>query len=139
MEKKITKKMILNALKAMAEDGNMHIEDFDANLADEDVKDFCENEIELLEKKATRSKETAAKKRAEGDELTAVVREALGTDDFEPIAAIMTRIEGEDITTNKVVARLRNLIASGEAEKQEISVSDADGKKKKVMAYRKLA
>lgn len=139
MEKKITKKMILNALKTMAEDGNMHIEDFDANLTDEDVIDFCGNEIELLEKKATRSKETAAKKRAEGDELTAVVREALGTNDFEPIAAIMSRIEGEDITTNKVVARLRNLIASGEAEKQEISVSDIDGKKKKVMAYRKLA
>ena len=139
MEKKITKKMILTALKAMAEDGNMHIEDFDANITDEDVNDFCENELELLEKKATRSRETAAKKRAEGDELTTVVREVLGTDDFEPLATIMARIEGDDVTPNKVVARIKNLIATGEAEKQEISVADADGKKRKVMAYRKLS
>lgn len=141
MEKtvKITKKMVLTAIKAMAEDGNMHIEDFLEGLTDEDVVEYCSNEIELLDKKATRSKESAAKKRAEGDEITAIVREALGTEDFEPINEIMARIEDETITNAKVIARIRNLITSGEAEKQEITVEDMDGKRKKIMAYRKLA
>ena len=60
---KTTKRDILTALKAMAEDGNMHIEDFLPTLTDEDVIAFCENELELLAKKTARSKEAAAKKR----------------------------------------------------------------------------
>lgn len=132
---KTTKKDILTALKAMAEDGNMHIEDFLPTLTDEDVITFCENELELLAKKTARSKEAAAKKRAEGDEITAVVRDALSTEDFEPISVIADRINDENISKAKIVARLRNLIECGEAEKQEMTTDD----KRKVMSYRKLA
>lgn len=137
MEKtiKTTKKDILTALKAMAEDGNMHIEDFLSTLTDEDIVAFCENELELLAKKTARSKEAAAKKRAEGDEITAVVRDALSTEDFEPISVIADRINDENISKAKIVARLRNLIECGEAEKQEMTTDD----KRKVMSYRKLA
>lgn len=137
MEKtiKTTKKDILTALKAMAEDGNMHIEDFLSTLTDEDVVAFCDNELELLAKKTARSKEAAAKKRAEGDEITAVVRDALSTEDFEPISVIADRINDENISKAKIVARLRNLIECGEAEKQEMTTDD----KRKVMSYRKLA
>lgn len=132
---KTTKRDILTALKAMAEDGNMHIEDFLPTLTDEDVIAFCENELELLAKKTARSKEAAAKKRAEGDEITAVVRDALSTEDFEPISVIADRIDDENISKAKIVARLRNLIECGEAEKQEMTTDD----KRKVMSYRKLA
>ena len=137
MEKtiKTTKRDILTALKAMAEDGNMHIEDFLPTLTDRDVKDFCDNELELLAKKTARSREVAAKKRAEGDEITAVVRDALSTEDFEPISVIADRINDENISKAKIVARLRNLIECGEAEKQEMITDD----KRKVMSYRKLA
>lgn len=137
MEKtiKTTKKDILTALKAMAEDGNMHIEDFLSTLTDEDVVAFCDNELELLAKKTARSREAAAKKRAEGDEITAVVRDALSTEDFEPISVIADRINDENISKAKIVARLRNLIECGEAEKQEMTTDD----KRKVMSYRKLA
>ena len=132
---KTTKRDILTALKAMAEDGNMHIEDFLPTLTDEDVITFCENELELLAKKTARAKEAAAKKRAEGDEITAVVRDALSTEDFEPISVIADRINDENISKAKIVARLRNLIECGEAEKQEMTTDD----KRKVMSYRKLA
>lgn len=137
MEKtiKTTKRDILTALKAMAEDGNMHIEDFLSTLTDEDVVAFCDNELELLAKKTARSREAAAKKRAEGDEITAVVRDALSTEDFEPISVIADRINDENISKAKIVARLRNLIECGEAEKQEMTTDD----KRKVMSYRKLA
>lgn len=137
MEKtiKTTKRDILTALKAMAEDGNMHIEDFLPTLTDRDVKDFCDNELELLAKKTARSREAAAKKRAEGDEITTVVRDALSTEDFEPISVIADRINDDTISKAKIVARLRNLIECGEAEKQEMTTDD----KRKVMSYRKLA
>ena len=132
---KTTKRDILTALKAMAEDGNMHIEDFLPTLTDEDVITFCENELELLAKKTARAKEAAAKKRAEGDEITAVVRDALSTEDFEPISVIADRINDENISKAKIVSLLRNLIECGEAEKQEMTTDD----KRKVMSYRKLA
>ena len=132
---KTTKRDILTALKAMAEDGNMHIEDFLPALTDEDVIAFCENELELLAKKTARSKEAAAKKRAEGDEITAIVRDALSTEDFEPISIIADRINDENISKAKIVARLRNLIECGEVEKQEMTTDD----KRKVMSYKKLA
>ena len=66
---------------------------------------------------------------------TAVVRDALSIEDFEPISVIADRINDENISKAKIVARLRNLIECGEAEKQEMTTDD----KRKVMSYRKLA
>lgn len=105
-----------------------------------DVVEFCEKEIANLDKKAVKAKEAAAKKRAEGDELTDAVRAALSTDTFEPIAEIAARIEGEDVTVAKVTYRLTTLVKNGEAEKSEITIPGGEGiKARKIMGYRALA
>lgn len=137
---KITKREMFEAIKGLAESGALHMVDFNENITDEAVAEFCANEIDLLDKKAAKAKERAATKRAEGDELTDAVRAVLSTDEFEPIADIAARIEGEDVTVAKVQYRLKVLVDNGEAVKEQITVPGVDGgKARKIMAYKKNA
>ena len=126
---KITKREMFEAIKSAVATGDWA---YDA----ETVTAFCEKEIGLLDKKAAKAKETAAKKRAEGDELMEAVKASLGTE-FEPISEIAARIEGEDVTVSKVTYRLTQLVKSGVAEKQEITIpATEDSKARKVMGYK---
>ena len=126
---KVTKREMFEAIKVAVTEGEWA---YDA----ETVTAFCDNEISLLDKKAAKAKEAAAKKRAEGDELMEAVKAAL-SDEFEPISEIAGRIEGEDVTVSKVTYRLTQLVKGGFAEKQEIAVPAADGgKTRKVMGYK---
>lgn len=125
---KVTKREMFEAIKAAVVSGEWK---YDAD----QVVGFCEKEIASLDKKAAKAKETAAKKRAEGDELMDAVREAL-TDNFEPISEIAARIEGEDVTVSKVTYRLTQLVKNGAAEKQELTVVGENGKKRNIMGYR---
>ena len=134
---KITKREMFEAIKGLAESGALHMQDFNEAISDSAVADFCANEIALLDKKAVKAKERAATKRAEGDELTTVVRAAMSTEEFEPIADIAARIEGEDVTVAKVQYRLTQLVKTGEAEKEQITVPGGEGQKaRKIMAYK---
>lgn len=134
---KITKREMFEAIKGLAESGALHMADFNEAISDTAVAEFCEKEIALLDKKAAKAKENAAKKRAEGDELTDAVRAALSTETFEPIAEIAARIEGPDVTVSKVTYRLTQLVKNNEAEKQEIEVAGGEGqKKRKIQGYR---
>ena len=136
---KITKREMFEAIKGIAESGALHMFDFNENISDEAVAEFCANEIALLDKKAVKAKERAATKRAEGDELTNVVRAAMSTETFEPIADIAARIEGDDVTVSKVTYRLGQLVKNGEAEKTQIEIAGDEGqKKRKIMAYKLL-
>ena len=136
---KITKREMYEAIKGLAESGALYMADFNEAISDEAVAEFCENEIALLDKKAVKAKEAAAKKRAEGDELTDAVRAALSAETFEPIAEIAARIEGPDVTLSKVTYRLSQLVRNGEAEKQEIEVAGGEGqKKRRIMGYRAI-
>ena len=128
---KLTKRSVYEALLKMVETGTLEI-------TEDELKTFCENEIALLDKKAEKAKERAATKRAEGDALTDAVRGAL-TGEFEPIADIAARIEGEDVTVAKVQYRLGQLVKAGEAEKAEITIPATEtSKKRTVNGYRRL-
>ena len=134
---KITKREMFEAIKGLAESGALHMADFNEAISDSAVADFCENEIALLDKKAAKAKERAATKKAEGDELTDAVRAAMSAEEFEPIADIAARIEGEDVTVAKVQYRLTQLVKNGEAEKEQITVPGGEGQKaRKIMAYK---
>ena len=135
---KITKREVFVAIMKMAQDGNMHIEDFAEGLTDAAIVEFCANEIEHLDKKAAKAKETAANKKAEGDALTSAIRAVMSTTDFEPIATIAVKvdIEGEEVTASKVQYRLTQLVKNGEAEKQDVEIVDGDNKKRKIKGYR---
>lgn len=104
-----------------------------------DIVEFCDKEIALLDKKAIKAKEAAAKKRAEGDELTEVVYSAVSADNFESIPEIAARIEGPDVTVAKVTYRLTQLVKAGRVEKTEVTIPGGEGvKARKVMAYKAL-
>ena len=132
---KMTKRNVYEALINYATSGVMS---YDGNeVTAEALAAFAENEIALLDKKAVKAKERAATKRAEGDELTAAVRAAMSTEEFEPIAEIAARIEGEDVTVAKVTYRLTQLVKNGDAEKQELTIPGAEGQKaRKVQGYK---
>lgn len=134
----ITKKAMYGALVNFANGGELIAQTKDGEVAVtmDQLKAFAEKEIEHLDNKAAKAKETAAKKRAEADELQEAVAAALGTE-FEPIAVIAGRIEGEDVTVSKVTYRLTQLVKNGVAEKQEIAVPTGEGNKtRKIMGYR---
>ena len=136
---KMTKRNVYEALINYANGGAMAYagDEGDVVVSAEALAAFAENEIALLDKKAVKAKERAATKRAEGDELTGAVRAAMSTEEFEPIAEIAARIEGEDVTVAKVQYRLTQLVKTGEAEKEQITVPGGEGQKaRKIMAYK---
>lgn len=128
---KITKREMFEALVEAANGAEF-------KFTAEELIAFAENEIALLDKKAVKAKERAATKKAEGDELTEAIRAAMSTEEFEPIADIAARIEGEDVTVAKVQYRLTQLVKNGEAEKEQITVPGGEGQKaRKIMAYKR--
>ena len=131
---KLTKRSVYEALINYATTGVMS---YDGNeITAEDLAAFAENEIALLDKKAEKAKERAATKRAEGDALTDAVRGAL-TGEFESIADIAARIEGDDVTVSKITYRLGQLVKNGEAEKDQLTIPATETTKaRKIMGYR---
>lgn len=130
---KITKRAMYEAIAEAMETGSCQ---FDP----EAVKEFCMNEIELLDKKAAKAKERAAAKASEGDALTEAVIAVMTTDEFQPIATIAANVADEDATVAKVTYRLTQLVKNGTAEKQEITIVGSEGSKsRKVQGYRLVA
>ena len=129
---KLTKRDYYTAIKTLIETGSCDIND-------EDVITFCENEIDLLDKKAAKAKERAAAKKAEGDALADAVKAALSADEFESIPTIAAKIEDEDATVSKVTYRLSKLVANGDAVKQAITIPGVDGGKSRTVQGYKLA
>lgn len=97
---------------------------------------WAEKKIAQLDHKAAKAKENAEKKKAEGDALTDAVLASLTTE-FEPIAEIASRIEGDDITLSKVSYRLNAAYKAGKIEKGEVVLTGEKGKRK-VVAYRAI-
>lgn len=114
---KMTKVEILGMIKEACEDNEVIVE-------------FCDKEIAALGAKAEKAKARAAAKKAEGDELRAIVASVLTTEPMiaEDVLAAITGVK--DLTKAKVIARLTQLCKAGEAVKTEVTV---DGKKR--MAY----
>lgn len=89
----------------------------------EDMLTFIDEQVAQLAAKAEKAKERAAAKKAEGDELKAVVKSVL-TDEAQTIDQIVAQIEGEDVTKAKVTARLSQLAKTGEAAKGMAKVGE---------------
>ena len=139
MKKNYTKREMYEVIKALVEEGVITGE-LTENITEAEVAEFCNDELALLDKKASKAKETQAKKKTEADELTDAVRSVMSTEDFETIADIVTRIEGEDVTAAKITARLTKLINLGVAEKTQVTIPATEGQKKRtVMGYRLIA
>lgn len=113
--------------------------------ADADLVTFCKEQIELLDKKSAKAKETAAAKRAEADTLMDAVQEALGTVADGEYATIndvtdMVANGDEEITPAKVRYRLTKLVENGVAESADVKVPATDGgKARTIKGYRLVA
>ena len=133
---KLTKKNFYDALINFANSGAMEctVGEEKHTITSEELFNFATKEKAQLEKKNTAARKRAADKAAT-DELLVAVASVL-TDEFQTIAEVTDCIEGEGVTTAKVQYRLNSLVKSGEAEKQELKVTGADGKKRTVMGFR---
>ena len=134
MEKtKMTKREMFEAIKTGATTGEWTISDVE-------LVEFCDKEIELLDKKSAKAKEAAAKRKTEGDALSAVVKAAL-TDELQTIATITKKVVETDAeaTIHKVQYRLSQLEKNGAPVKPKISVGGEDGEKKREAVAYKLA
>ena len=135
---KMTKKNFYDALINFANGGEFAYETEDGLMTvDTDaIRTFATHEIELLDKKAAKAKETAKAKKAANDELAEAVAAVL-TDELQTIAEVTAQIDGEDVTTAKVQYRLNALVKAGAAEKGEVTIEATEGKKaRKVVAYK---
>ena len=102
----------------------------------ETVIAFCEKEKALLASRASKAKERAAAKRAEGDALMDAVRGVL-TSEFQTIQDIVAAIDDAEVTNAKVTARLSKMVEAGEVERTEVSVPATDkGRARRVKAFK---
>ena len=129
---KVTKAQVLEALVAYFEDPEnaVSIELGDVTVNTEDIVEYANTTIEQLAAKATKAKERAAEKKAEGDVLRAAVASVLTTE-YQTLDEIFEQIDGEDLTKAKITARLTQLVRSGEAHKTDVKI---DGKVRKAYA-----
>ena len=91
---------------------------------------FIDKQIETLEKRKEAAATRAAKKKEESDALTEEILGLIG-EDLVTVDEIVVAINREDVTRNKVTARLGKLFKNGAIVKETVKV---DGNKR--MAYR---
>jgi RNA-splicing ligase RtcB len=135
MEKKFTKREVLEALAKGVQTGDY------GDITVEDIVAYCENEIELLDKKAVKAKERQAAKKAEGDALTDAVKEALSTE-FETRDVIALRVAetfGEEATVAKVGYRISQLVKEGIAVAEDMKIPATETTKARTVKSYKLA
>ena len=127
MEKtaKITKAMVLNAIRLVAENGAA---DFGDEVSTEDVIAYCDTTLEQMANKQAKAKARAAVKKVESDELRDFVATLL-TETAQTRDEIFAQIEDEsgELTVNKVGAKLTALVNAGVAVKEPVKIEGIKG------------
>ena len=114
MEKKMTKREVLEMIKNYI-NGEVDLTD---DMAAE-IVNYVDTTIAQLENKAVKANERAKQRRAESDEIRAMVHGLL-TDELQTVDEICAQVEDESITKSKVIPRLSQLAKDGLAVKDEI-------------------
>ena len=96
----------------------------------EDILKFIQSSIETLENRKRAAQERAEKKKNEPDELADAIKAVL-SEELQTADDIAAQIEGEDVTKQKVVARLTKMVNAGTVRKDSVKTDD----KRKVMGY----
>ena len=96
----------------------------------EDILKFIQSSIETLENRKRAAQERAEKKKNEPDELVDAIKAVL-SEELQTADDIAAQIEGEDVTKQKVVARLTKMVNAGIVRKDSVKTDD----KRKVMGY----
>ena len=96
----------------------------------EDILKFIQSSIGTLENRKRAAQERAEKKKNEPDELADAIKAVL-SGELQTADDIAAQIEGEDVTKQKVVARLTKMVNAGIVRKDSVKTDD----KRKVMGY----
>lgn len=141
--KKVTKRENYNTLLdilSRAEQTGMPF-DADPSVTYDDLREFVNREIELLDNKAAAAQKRAAEKKQEGDALREEVLNALSETEAMTIDQIVAALDNPEVTRNMVTSRLTQLGDKGtqQVEKEMVSVAAGEGKSRKVAAYRRKA
>lgn len=123
-----TKREVLNALATV--NFNEDITVGETVVTPDDIKDFVDTMIVQLDNRAAKAAEKAAQKKIEGDELRANIKAVL-SETPRTITDIVNALDDPEVTSAKVVARLTQLVKSGDAFKAD---SKLDGRTVKVYA-----
>ena len=99
----------------------------------DELIEFIDKQIETLEKRKIAAAARAEKKREESDALSDAILAVVGTE-LATVDDIVAAINDEEVTRNKVTARLGKMVKAGLIVKESIRV---DGNKR--MAYRLAA
>lgn len=105
-----------------------------ANVEDQERQDellnFIDKQVEALEKRKVAAANRAERKKIESDALTDAILAQIGNN-LITVDEIVVALDDEDITRNKVTARLGKLFKAGTIVKETVRV---EGNKR--MAYR---
>ena len=96
----------------------------------DELVEFIDKQIETLEKRKVAAAERAEKKKAESDAMTDAILAQIG-DELITVDEIVIALNSEEVTRNKVTARLGKLVKAGTIVKEAVKV---EGNKR--MAYR---
>ena len=96
----------------------------------DELVEFIDKQIETLEKRKVAAAERAEKKKAESDAMTDAILAQIGNE-LITVDEIVIALDSEEVTRNKVTARLGKLVKAGTIIKEAVKV---DGNKR--MAYR---
>ena len=122
MENKMTKRDCFNTLYDMVVNADVEKGDI--------LMEFIEKELAQLDKRRDAAAKRAEKKKEASDALTEEIYGLL-TETPMTIDEIVLALDNEDVTTNKVAARLGKLIKAGRVVKEAVRVD-----KRRKMAYR---
>jgi len=96
----------------------------------DELVEFIDKQIETLEKRKVAAAGRAEKKKAESDAMTDAILAQIG-DELITVDEIVIALDSEEVTRNKVTARLGKLVKAGTIVKETVKV---EGNKR--MAYR---
>lgn len=96
----------------------------------DELVEFIDKQIETLEKRKVAAAERAEKKKAESDAMTDAILAQIGNE-LITVDEIVIALDNEEVTRNKVTARLGKLVKAGTIVKEAVKV---EGNKR--MAYR---
>lgn len=101
----------------------------------DDLVEFCQHQIEMLDKRAAKARETAAAKREAADPMMEATLAAL-TNEPQTIEDVVAAMNSEDCTIAKVRYRLTQLEKDGQVVKTEVTIPGGEGQRaRKVKAY----
>lgn len=103
----------------------------------EDLVEFCEKQIDALDRKSVKAKEKAAERKEASDELTEAIYDVL-TDVAQTIPQILDALGDEELTNAKISNRCAKLAKAGRVVKSEVVIpgdKEVGTKTRKLVAY----